>query len=152
MHLITYLDFLQTAEQTLGHSYQLVSDGHVPDADVHWTTARFGGQCTEHAAALEPIRSRSETPNEPAPERLHAPGLTTTRTGPAGLLRDLQDLYQLATLIDITWELIGQAGQAVRDRDLLRVVEDCASETSAQLAWLRMRMKAVAPQTLIVAS
>ncbi|WP_329138709.1 hypothetical protein OG552_31425 [Streptomyces sp. NBC_01476] len=151
MHLITYLDFLRTAEETLGRSYRLVSDGHAADADVRWTTARFCGQCAEHAGALAPLRERSEAPREPVPERPHAQGLTAARTGPAGLLRDLQDLYQLATLVDITWELIGQAGHAVRDRGLLRVVDDCASETRAQLAWLRMRMKSVAPRTLVVA-
>ncbi|MER7811951.1 hypothetical protein OG963_01055 [Streptomyces sp. NBC_01707] len=151
MHLITYLDFLQTAEKTLGHSYELVSEGHAADADVHWTTARFYGQCAEHAETLAHIRARYEDPSELAPERLHAQGLTAVRTGPAGLLRDLQDLYQLATLVDITWQLIGQAAHAVRDRDLIHAVSDCSPDTGTQLGWLRMQMKALAPQTLVVA-
>jgi hypothetical protein len=67
------------------------------------------------------------------------------------MLRDLQDLYQLANLVDITWTVVGQAASGARDRDLLHVVQRCAPEISAQLAWLRMRMKAAAPQTLLVA-
>ncbi|MGW4566801.1 hypothetical protein ACWEN3_31850 [Streptomyces sp. NPDC004561] len=152
MHLATYLDFLRTAEETLGHSYRVASEGHTGDADVHWTTAGFATQCAGHATALTPVRARYETPSEPAPERLHAQGLTAVRSGPAGLLRDLQDLYQLADLVALTWPLVDQAGHAVRDRDLLHVVDACRTETDAQLAWLRMRMKAAAPQTLIVAT
>ncbi|MEU0603610.1 hypothetical protein ABZ484_36110 [Streptomyces sp. NPDC006393] len=86
------------------------------------------------------------------PERLHPQGISVVRTVPAGLLRDLQDLYQFVSLVDITWSLVKQAGQALRDGELLRVIDDCAVRTTAQLDWLRMRMKAAAPQTLLVAS
>jgi hypothetical protein len=40
-------------------------------------------------------------------------GLTTVRGGPVGLLRDLQDLYQLDNLVDSTWMLVGQAAHGV---------------------------------------
>lgn len=69
-----------------------------------------------------------------------------------GLLRDLQDLYQLANLIEVTWTLVGQAAYGARDPDLIDIVERCDRGTTAQLAWLRMRMRAAAPQTLLVAS
>lgn len=150
MHLVTYLDFVRHAEQALGRSYRLVSEGHAADADVHYMTAGFARQCTAHADALAPVLSRSDPSAEPGPERLHAEGLSSHRAGPLGLLRDLQDLYQLASLIDITWTLVRQAGQGARDRDLLQVVDRCAPQTAAQLAWLRMRMMAAAPQTLLV--
>lgn len=152
MHLVTYLDLLQTSEDTLTGSYTVVSEGHADDADVHWTTARFAGDCATHAQALAPVLARLDAPQGPAPERLHPQGIAATRTGPAGLLRDLQDLYQLVSLVDITWSLIKQAAQALRDLELLQVIEDCAAQTAAQLDWLRMRMKTAAPQTLLVAT
>jgi hypothetical protein len=151
VHLATYLDFLRTSEQTLGRGYHLVTDGHAADADVHWMTARFARQCTDHATALAPVLARYAPTPEPAPESLHAPGLDAARTGPAGLLRDLLDLYQLANLVDIAWSLIRQTAQAGRDHDLLAVTDHCATDTTAQLAWLRMRVRAAAPQTLLVA-
>jgi hypothetical protein len=151
MHLVTYLDFLRHAEQTLGRSCRLVSDGHAADADVHFMTGDFARQCTAHADALALVVSRSDPPAEPGPERLHAQEPSSHRAGALGLLRDLQDLYQLASLVDITWTLIRQAGQGARDPDLLHVVDRCAPQTAAQLAWLRMRMMAAAPQTLLVA-
>lgn len=152
MHLSTYLDLLQTAETSLAGAYREVARGHAPEPDVHYTCQSFADQCEAHAERLAPIRAHHEGPRELKPERLHALGLTAARSGPIGLLRDLQDLYQLASLIDITWTLVGQAGQGARDNALLEIVAHCDPETEAQLAWLRMRMKAEAPQALLVAS
>jgi hypothetical protein len=84
------------------------------------------------------------------PERLHAEGLAEVRSGPVGLLRDLQDLYLLATLVHTSWLLITQAAQGARDHDLLEVAQHCQSETERQLTWLTTRMKAAAPQALLV--
>jgi hypothetical protein len=118
---------------------------------VHYTCGGFARTCDAHAAALAPLRERYAAYAEAEPDRLHAPGLTQARSGPIGLLRDLQDLYQLATLVASTWTLIGQAAQGARDRELIELTSGCHPETGAQLAWLRMRMKAEAPQTLLVA-
>lgn len=150
MHLVSYLGFLQRAEETLGRSYRLVSAGHAADGDVHYMTAAFDRQCLAHSRALAPVYARADPPTEPEPDRFHVRALDAHRPGPAGLLRDLQDLYQLVSLIDITWVLVGQAAQGLRDTNLLGVVDRCAPETGEQLAWLRMRMKAAAPQTLLV--
>lgn len=151
MHLPTYLTLLASAEQSLASSYHLVAGGHTGDPDVHYTCQDFARQCTGHAEALAPIAARYADRRQPEPDRLHPAGLPATRSGPVGLLRDLQDLYQLASLAEITWTLVGQAAAGARDRDLLQVTDRCAAQTTAQLAWLRMRMKAAAPQTLLAA-
>jgi hypothetical protein len=77
--------------------------------------------------------------------------MVATRHGPIGLLRDLQDLHQLATLAASTWDLVAQAAHGVRDHDLISLAAKCEPDITAQLAWLRMRMKAEAPQALLVA-
>lgn len=153
MHLTTYVRLLEGAEGTLRDSYRVVADGHRADADVYYTCRRFAADCTSHVEALRPAVSRYERDREsqPEPERLHPSGLNSPRSGPVGLLRDLQDLYQLANLVEITWELIGQAAQGARDRELFDIVARCDHEVSAQVKWLRMRMRAAAPQTLLVA-
>jgi hypothetical protein len=71
--------------------------------------------------------------------------------GGLGLLRDLHDLYLMATECEVTWALVGQAAQGARDRDLLEVSQGCDGEVAAQLKWLRTRMKQAAPQALLVA-
>jgi hypothetical protein len=71
--------------------------------------------------------------------------------GPLGL-RDLQDLCLMAAECDISWTVIGQAAQGVREHDLYAVVKNCEGETATQLKWLRTRMKEAAPQALVAAS
>lgn len=151
MHLPAYLTMLASAEQTLAGSCRQVAGGHADEADVRYACEDFARQCTSHAEALAPIVSRYADRRQAEPDRLHPAGLAAARSGPAGLLRDLQDLYQLASLVEITWTLVGQAAAGARDRDLLRTADRSAAETTAQLAWLRTRMKATAPQTLLVA-
>ena len=68
-----------------------------------------------------------------------------------GLLRDLQDLYLLASMVDVTWTMVKQAASALRGEELLSVVAPCDSETSTQLKWLQTRMKQAAPQALVAA-
>lgn len=156
---------------TEGHTAILDPDGSVgvlvvPGWERNWVvssevrTTVVGGlsfesvveHCDGRANALEPVIARQDAPEEPAPDRLHADPMTSARGGPVGLLRDLQDLYQLANLTDITWVLVGQAAYGARDRELIALVGECSPQVVAQVDWLRMRMKSAAPQTLLVAT
>lgn len=152
MKLPVYLGLLHTAEGTLARSYRQVAEGHGAEPDVHFLCLTLAQQCEAHQQALQPVVDRyGEIPDEDEPERLHADGLNGTRSGPVGLLRDLQDLYLLASMVDITWTMVKQAGQGLRDTELLDVVAKCDSETAVQLGWLQTRMKQAAPQALIAA-
>ena len=94
-------------------------------------------------------RYGEDRPEEP--ERLHSDLFGGSRGGGLGLLRDLHDLYLMATECEVTSVLVGQAAQGARDADLLETVECCKGELAAQLNWLRTRMKQAAPQALVVA-
>lgn len=151
MHLATYIGLLEAGERTLATSYRQVADGHSDEADVHYTCLQLAGQCDEHVEALGPVVERYGNAPEDEPERLHAEGLSETRSGGLGLLRDLHELYMLANYVDITWTLVGQAAQGARDADLIDVVTGCDDQTSTGLSWLRTRLKQAAPQALLVA-
>lgn len=156
MKLGSYLGLLQKAEQTLAESYRQVAEGHGHEPDVHFLCLTLAQQCDRHKQALQPVVDRygsgdDSGDDESEPERLHADGLSDTRSGPVGLLRDLQDLYILANFVDCTWTMIKQAGQALRDQELLGIVSACDTETATQIAWLNTRMKQAAPQALVVA-
>jgi hypothetical protein len=112
---------------------------------------RLARQCDSHAEALAPFaeRYREDARNEPA--RLHSTLFECTREGPLGLLRDLHDLYPMASECDVAWTLVGQAAQGARDTELVEVVQGCEGETAIQLKWLKSRMKVAAPQELVVA-
>jgi hypothetical protein len=152
MNLSIYLGMLHKAETTLAESFVQVADGHGTEPDVHFLCHTLAKQCEEHTRRLQPIVDRyGEDDSDDEPERLHAEGLSSTRQGPVGLLRDLQDLYLLASLVDVSWTMVKQAASALRDRELLDVISKCEGETSVQLRWLQTRMKQAAPQALIVA-
>lgn len=152
MQLPLYLGLLRHAEQALAASFRQVAEGHGAEPDVFHLCHALARQCDAHAEALGPVVQRYGERDDDEPERLHAEALSTTRSGPLGLLRDLQDLYVLASLVEITWTVVRQAGHALRDERLLDVVSTCAAETEVQSSWLRTRAKQAAPQALVVAS
>lgn len=152
MYLRIYLGLLHQAEETLARSYRQVAKGHDAEPDVHFLCLALAGQCDEHRRLLQPVVERyGEDTSANEPERLHAVAMAQTRSGPVGLLRDLQDVYMLASLVDVTWTMVKQAASALRDDELLSVVAQCDAETSTQLKWLQTRMKQAAPQALVAA-
>jgi anaerobic selenocysteine-containing dehydrogenase len=106
---------------------------------------------TRSREQLRPFTDRYGSDPSGEPERLHADGLSSTRSGGLGLLRDLHDLYLLASYLEMAWMVVGQAAKGGRDQELIRTVEDCDKEMESQQQWLMTRMKAAAPQALLVA-
>ena len=152
MKFPVYLGMLHRGEQTLAATFRQVADGHGGEPDVYWLCKSLADQCDRHVDVLAPILQRyGEVDADDEPERLHAEGLSETRSGPLGLLRDLQDVYLLATMVDVTWSMTRQVASGLRDGELLRIVGDCEKETAVQLNWLTTRMSQAAPQALIVA-
>jgi hypothetical protein len=150
-HLSTYIGLADHSEKTLADSFRAVATGHSGEADVFHTCQMLAEWSEQHRKNLAPVIDRyGEDENITEPERLHASGLAEVRSGPVGLLRDLQDLHVLATLVQTTWTVVAQGAQGLRDRDLLEIATSANGETSRQLTWLNTRMKAAAPQALIV--
>jgi len=151
MQLSHYLGLLHRSQALLADAFRQVADAHGDEPDVAHLCRRLAGQCESHAGQLDPFARRYAEDAEDEPERLHSQLFRGTREGGLGLLRDLHDLYLMATECDLAWTLVGQAAQGARDDDLLAVVRRCEGETATQLLWLRGRMKQAAPQALVVA-
>lgn len=151
MHLATYLGLLHTSLQTLAAAFREVATGHGEEPDVHSTCQVLARRLDGQVEQLGPIVDRYGEERESEPERLHAAEFDQTRSGGVGLLRDLQDLYALASFTDITWTVVGQAAQGLRDQELIDLVSACEQDTARQLAWLKTRIKQSAPQALIAA-
>jgi hypothetical protein len=150
-HLATYVGLADHSEQVLADSFRTVSEGHAHVADVHHLCLTLAGMSDEHRERLAPVAARYGEEELDEPERLRAEALPAAREGEIGLLRDLQDLHLLATLVKSTWLVIAQGAQGLRDDELLDIARSSQAETDRQLAWLDTRMKAAAPQALIVA-
>jgi hypothetical protein len=152
MHLAHYLGLVHRSELVLASAYREVAAAHGDEPDVSVLCQKFAGQCDQHAAKLTPFVDRYGEEAAEEPERLHSDLFAGTRTGGLGLLRDLHDLYLMASEVDISWTLVGQAAQGARDKALFETVTSCDGETALQIRWLRTRMKQAAPQALLVAS
>jgi hypothetical protein len=151
MHLATYLDLLDEGSGALADSLRIVADGHAVEADVHHTALQLSAKYEHHRDLLRPFVERyTDHPGGP-PERLHAEPVHETRSGGVGLLRDLLDLFLLATYLQQAWTLVGQAAKGNRDTDLVQTVDTCSADVDTALSWLETRMKAAAPQALLVA-
>ena len=153
--LSTYVGMLHRAEQTLAESLRTIGTAHAAESDVEVSCCELLATMSDrHVRSLGPIAERygeqRAGDDVEEPDRLHADGLADGRSGPVGLLRDLQDLYVLASLVQTTWTVVYQAAQGVRDGELMKAAEDANADTSRQLAWLNTRMKVAAPQALLV--
>jgi hypothetical protein len=150
VHLAHYLGLLHKAQVDLAAAFREVREAHTDESDVYHLCGVLAGQCDAHAERLQPFAERYGEDAPDQPDRLHSELFKGTREGGLGLLRDLHDLYLMATECDMAWTLIGQAAQTIRDTELLEVAQSCEGETAAQLLWLKSRMKEAAPQALVV--
>jgi|SRR3954467_14595467 len=152
MNLPVYLGLLRTGEKVLAQSFRQLADGHGDEPDVFHLCHTLAEQCDDHERQLGPVIERYGEQPDAEPERLHVEAMTESRSGPVGLLRDLQDVYMLTSFVDITWTVVKQAGSALRDTELLEIVARCEGQTKVQQSWLSTRIKQAAPQALLVAS
>jgi voltage-gated potassium channel Kch len=154
-HLATYVGLVDRAERTLADSFRVVADAQAEHPEVYFLCRSLAAMSDHDRELLGPVARRygEETAGEAAePERLHAAGLGEARAGPLGLLRDLQDLHVLATLVQTSWTVILQAAQGLRDHELIEIAQAAGTTTSRQLTALNTHLKTAAPQALIVAS
>ena len=152
MHLALYLGLVHRSELALADALRSVASTHGDEPDILVLCRKLAAECDCHAEKLQPFVERygEEAPAEP--ERLHNDLFGGTRQGGIGLLRDLHDLYLMATEVDISWLVVLQAAQGARDKALLEIVTECDRETGIQLLWLKSRIKQAAPQALLAAS
>ena len=150
-HLSTYVGLADHGEKTLAEALRTVADGHANAPDVFHTCHLMAGWSDRHRELLAPVVERYGEDDVEEPERLHHDGLAAAREGEVGLVRDLQELHVLATMVQTTWTVVIQAAQGLRDRELLDVATESTQETARQLTWLNTRLKVAAPQALIVA-
>ena len=152
MHLAHYLGLVHRSELMLANSFREVASAHGDEPDVSVLCQKFAKHCDQHDAKLAPFVDRYGEGAPEEPERLHGNLFGGTRTGGLGLLHDLHDLFLMASEVDISRTLVGQAAQGARDKVLFETVTSCDGETAMQLRWLRTHMKQAAPQALLVAS
>ncbi len=105
-------------------------------ADTHGSFLSDDQEPETPAHPLEAVRAKTAALLGRRPE----PGLL--------LLRDLRQLYLMASGNAVLWTMLGQAAQASRDSQLLQVVSDCHPRTLRQVRWCNGTIKTLSPQIL----
>ncbi|MCU1368140.1 MAG: hypothetical protein JWL72_2838 [Ilumatobacteraceae bacterium] len=150
MHLGHYIELLRHSQDVLSKAYREVAAAHPDEPDVRIDCEKFAEQIQRHSDRLAPVHTRYSGESQNEPERLLSSLFHGTRSGPLGLLRDLHDVYLVASECDLAWTLITQAARGARDTELICIASECDGQVAVQLAWLRSRMKQAAPQALVV--
>ena len=65
------------------------------------------------------------------------------------LLRDLRELYMLASEASISWVILGQGAQSAKDHELLQATKECHLDTLRTLKWTNTKIKETSPQVLM---
>jgi hypothetical protein len=64
------------------------------------------------------------------------------------LLADLRRVYRKAAGVSLDWELLAQAAQAMKQRDLLELAGSCHPQTLRIMRWANAQLKVVSPQVI----
>ena len=151
MHIGKYIDLVHRTEEDLVKAFKMVGEAHGDEVDVYQTCMLLSSWSDTLAKDLEVFAKKYKKEKDDEPDRLTQTLLKKTRKGGMALLRDLHDLYLIATEVQICCSILKQAATALRDKPLMAMCEEIERQTKRQLSWLSTRMKSAAPQTLIVA-
>jgi anaerobic selenocysteine-containing dehydrogenase len=151
-HVGDYLGLLHRAEDDLAAAFDRVADHHAMEPDVPITCRMFAAWSRGHAGALTPFAGRYAEAQGSEPDRLRHALFRGPRGGAVGLLRDLHDLWLMASEVHVCWEVLSVAARARDDRELHEACARLGRETNRQIAWLRTHIDDVAPQALVVPS
>ncbi|MGI4019984.1 MAG: hypothetical protein ACRYFA_00620 [Janthinobacterium lividum] len=152
MHIGKYIDLVHRTEVDLAKAFKKVSEAHSEEPDIYQTCQLLASWSDKLADELVPFSEKYKEEKNEEPDRLTQTLLKDTRKGGMALLRDLHDLYLIATEVQICCTLLKQGADGLRDKELTITCEEVERQTKRQLAWLMTRMKAATPQTLIVSS
>ncbi|MDQ6813593.1 MAG: molybdopterin oxidoreductase [Bacteroidota bacterium] len=151
MHIGRYIDLVHRTEKDLATAFRKVSKSHGDEPDVYQTTQLLARWSDALAEEVKPFAAKYKPEKDSEPDRLTQTLLKDTRKGGMALLRDLHDLYLVASEVQVCCTILKQAADGLRDKKLTTTCEEVERQTKRQLNWLMTRMKAAAPQTLIVA-
>ncbi|BAY43620.1 hypothetical protein SAMD00079811_12000 [Scytonema sp. HK-05] len=152
MHIGNYLGLLDASEQQLVDALLLVADHHGDEPDIYQTCQLVASWSQEAIASLQPLIERYSEEKSDEPERLTQVLFAGPRTGSLALMRDLHDLWLLASEVQLCLGVLDQAAKALRDPELEAFCQRFTAQTKRQLAWLHSRIQQAAPQALVVAT
>jgi hypothetical protein len=151
MHIGKYINLVHRTELDLVKAFKLVANAHGDEVDVYQTCMLLSSWSQGLADEVQVFAKKYAEEEDNEPDRLTQTLLKKTRKGGMALLRDLHDLYLIATEVQVCCTILKQGATGLRDDALIAACQEVERQTKRQLSWLMTRMKSGAPQTLIVA-
>lgn len=151
MHLGNYLSMVHRSDDELAEALLSVAEHHKDEPDIYEDCKLLAKWSKAHVQRLQPFCEKYGEESESEPKKLHHSLFKGPRKGGVGLLRDLHDLYLMATEAHISWTVLGMAAMGLQDKELEAACAELGHETERQMAWLLMRIKLAAPMALVAA-
>jgi hypothetical protein len=149
MQIANYLGLIRNAEEQLAKAFEKTGKQHAVEIDVLQTCKLFASWSKDHAENIKIlIEKYGEKTDDEAKDLSSA--LFETRMGALGLLRDLQGLWLMAGQVELSYIILNQAAQALRDKELELSCRQFGTQTYRQKSWLLTKIKHAASQTLVV--
>jgi hypothetical protein len=159
MKLHLAIEELHRSENELAHVLRRASERHKTDHELFHVARDLVGWCHDHVRDLaaigrdygvdldaEPARDSAvfEALREKASEWLGR------RPEPSLLmLADLRHIYRVSGGVSMDWELLAQAAQGAKQKELLGLAQRCHPETLRIMRWANGKLKESATQALI---
>lgn len=159
MKLGLAIEELHRSENHLAQALLSVSDRHKADHEVFHVARDIARWSQRHVTELARIGSDYGLDLDPRPDS--EPGLLERiqqatsdligRRPEPGLLllADLRHVHREAAGVSLDWELVAQAAQGARRKDLLELAQRCHPDTLRQMRWANGKLKESATQALV---
>ena len=153
------LEELHRSEAELSLELLKVSERHKVDHEIYHLGRDLAGWSQRHVREIAEIGKDYGQDLDPDSGAQHGPLGTVREKGseligrmsaPALLLlRDLREVYIKAAGVSVDWELLAQAAQGIKHRELLELAERCHPDTLRQMRWANGKLKESATQILV---
>lgn len=151
----------RSAEATLADAWRRVSERQSAEHEWAYNGRRFHDECLGHIHALAEVAPRyGADVDDEEEDRQYFQGIAgrlrervsevVARRPASGLLllRDQRTMFTLGYAASFHWIVLGQVAQAIRDQQLLTLVDRCHQDVLTQVKWVKSEIKASAPQVL----
>lgn len=159
MKIDLVLEELHRSENDLSQKLLHVSERHKVDHEIYHLARDLAGWSQRHVREIAEIAGdyglglNHEPEAEPGlAKKLREKGSELVgRRSQTELLMliDLREVYTMAAGVSIDWEMLGQAAQGIKDRELLGLTQRCHPDTQRQLKWADAKLKETSTQILI---
>ncbi len=153
------LEEMHRSENDLAHHLLTISERHKVDHEVYHLARDLARWSQQHVRDIAAMAKNYGLDLDPEPrgemglmETIREKGSEMVGRRPETgmlLLKDLRELYLKACGVSADWELLAQAAQGMKDKDLLGLAEKCHPQTIRQMKWANGKLKESATQVLV---